>query len=117
MKYSIHDPWYRLVIVTPLIITMIGLGIDHKVWNEWWFFHVCSLGAYIALPVALGRRWYNRLFGAIAMVGLWCLIMFTESGQLWMCYHDPYRTDSCYVTLPQQHIDPPLHWWKNPPLP
>jgi hypothetical protein len=79
----------------------------------WWVPYVISLGAYIFFPVALGRRWWNKLFGAIAMIGLWCLIVFTPDGRLAACYYDPYQQGPCYLQPPQRHIPPPDHWWRT----
>lgn len=81
--------------------------------SPWWTWYALSLGAYIVFPIVMGGTWTRRIVGAIAMLGLWCLLQFTDSGRMWICYNDTYGTTSCYFTPKQPHLDPPKHWWRN----
>lgn len=67
------------------------------------YVYVMSFAACVLLPAACAGRTSWRIGLGAALAVVWCVLMFTETGQRWACDHDPFQDGPCQVLSPQPH--------------
>jgi hypothetical protein len=84
--------------------------IYHAGWlahMPWWFAYAVPYPFAVLIAVVLGESKWKRITGSVMLCLLVTLSMYSS-------LMDYERLQPIAVV---RHIDPPLHWWKTPPLP